>query len=49
MKKNLPTEFVFSLFALRIAVILVHAIYLTIIRPNADEIIEGPHADSCPC
>jgi len=39
MKKNLPTEFVFSLFALLIAVILVHAIYLTIIRPNADEII----------
>ena len=39
MKKNLPTEFVFSLFALLIAVILVHAIYLTVIRPNADEII----------
>jgi biopolymer transport protein ExbB/TolQ len=39
MKKRMPTEFVFSLFALLISVILVHSIYLTIIRPNADAII----------
>jgi len=39
MKKHIPTEFVFSLFALLIAVILVHSIYLTVIRPNADAII----------
>jgi biopolymer transport protein ExbB/TolQ len=39
MKNHLPTEFVFSLFALLISVILVHSIYLTIIRPNADAII----------
>jgi len=39
MKKNMPTEFVFSLFALLISVILVHSIYLTVIRPNADAII----------
>lgn len=37
--KRMPTEFVFSLFALLISVIVVHAIYLTVIRPNADEII----------
>lgn len=39
MKTRMPTEFVFSLFALLIAVILVHSIYLTVIRPNADAII----------
>jgi len=39
MKKRMPTEFVFSLFALLISVILVHSIYLTVIRPNADAII----------
>jgi biopolymer transport protein ExbB/TolQ len=39
MKKHIPTEFVFSLFALLIAVILVHAIYLTVVRPNADAVI----------
>jgi len=39
MSKHIPTEFVFSLFALLISVILVHAIYLTVVRPNADEVI----------
>ena len=39
MKKSMPTEFVFSLFALLISVILVHSVYLTVIRPNADAII----------
>jgi biopolymer transport protein ExbB/TolQ len=39
MKKHIPTEFVFSLFALLISVILVHAIYLTVVRPNADAVI----------
>ena len=39
MKTRMPTEFVFSLFALLIAVILVHSIYLTVIRPNADAIL----------
>jgi biopolymer transport protein ExbB/TolQ len=38
MRKHLPTEFVFSLFALLIAVIVVHSVYLTVIRPNADVI-----------
>ena len=39
MRKQMPTEFVFSLFALLLAVILVHSIYLTVIRPNADAIL----------
>lgn len=37
--KKMPSEFVFHLFALLISVILVHSVYLTVIRPNADEII----------
>ena len=35
-KKNIPVEFVFQLFALIIAVIIVHAFYVTIVRPRAD-------------
>jgi len=38
MKKALPNEFMFQLFALLIAVIFVHAIYVTVIRPNAAEL-----------
>jgi biopolymer transport protein ExbB/TolQ len=37
--KKMPTEFVFHLFALLISVILVHSVYLTVIRPNADAIM----------
>jgi len=36
MKKVFPTEFVYQLFALLIAFILVHALYVTLIRPQAD-------------
>lgn len=36
MKKVFPTEFVFSVFSLLIAFILVHAIYVAVIRPNAE-------------
>lgn len=39
-KKNIPVEFVFQLFALIIAIIVVHAFYVSVIRPNAAEIIE---------
>jgi biopolymer transport protein ExbB/TolQ len=39
MKKRMPTEFVFSVFALLLSVILVHSIYLTVIRPNAAAIL----------
>ena len=36
MKKNtIPVEFVFQLFALIIAIIVVHAFYVSVVRPNA--------------
>ncbi len=38
-KKNLPIEFVYQLFALIIAIIVVHAFYVSVVRPNAVEII----------
>ncbi len=39
-KKNIPIEFVFQLFALIISIIIVHAFYVSIVRPNAAQIIE---------
>ena len=38
-KKNIPIEFVYQLFALIIAVIVVHAFYVSIVRPNAAEVM----------
>ena len=38
--KNIPVEFVFQLFALIIAIIVVHAFYVSVVRPNAAEVIE---------
>ena len=43
-KKNIPVEFVFQLFALIIAVIVVHAFYVSVVRPNAAQIIEEQNA-----
>ena len=43
-KKNIPVEFVFQLFALIIAVIVVHAFYVSVVRPNAEQIIEEQNA-----
>ncbi len=40
MKQKLSSEFLYQLFALLITVILVHAIYVGVIRPNADAILE---------
>jgi biopolymer transport protein ExbB/TolQ len=37
--KKMPSEFMFHLFALLISVILIHSVYLTVIRPNADAVI----------
>jgi len=37
MKKNFPTELVYHVFSLLIAFILVHAIYVTTIRPQAQQ------------
>jgi biopolymer transport protein ExbB/TolQ len=39
-KKNIPVEFVYQLFALLTAVIIVHAFYVSIVRPNATEVLE---------
>ena len=39
-KKNIPVEFVYQLFALIIAIIVVHAFYVSIVRPNATEVME---------
>ncbi|MBT8082165.1 MAG: MotA/TolQ/ExbB proton channel family protein [Gammaproteobacteria bacterium] len=39
-KKDIPVEFVYQLFALIIAIIIVHAFYVSIVRPNAAEVIE---------
>ena len=36
MKKAFPSEFVYQVFSLLIAFILVHALYVTLIRPQAD-------------
>ncbi len=38
-RKNIPVEFVYQLFALIISVILVHAVYVSVVRPNAAEVI----------
>jgi len=41
MKKGLSSEFVFQLVALLSAIILVHALYVAIIRPSADAQLEA--------
>lgn len=38
-KSNIPVEFVFQLFALVIAIIVVHAFYVSVVRPNAEEVL----------
>ncbi len=38
-KRNIPIEFVFQLFALIISIIIVHAFYVSIVRPNANEVL----------
>jgi len=43
-KKTLPVEFIFQMFALIIAIIIVHAFYVSIVRPNAAQIIEEQNA-----
>ena len=39
-KRNIPIEFVFQFFALIISIIVVHAFYVSIVRPNAAQVIE---------
>ncbi len=45
-KKNIPIEFVYQLFALIIAIIIVHAFYVSIVRPNATEVIAQQAIDA---
>ena len=40
MKNKFSSEFMYQVFALFLAVIFVHAVYVGIIRPNADAIVE---------
>lgn len=39
-KRNPLSEFFFQIIALFIAIILVHAVYVTVVRPNADALVE---------
>jgi biopolymer transport protein ExbB/TolQ len=41
MKKGISSEFLFQLFALLTAIILVHAVYVAVIRPSADAQLEA--------
>ncbi len=43
-QKSIPVEFVFQLFALIIAIIVVHAFYVSAVRPNAEQIIAEQNA-----
>ncbi len=40
MKKDFPTEFVYQVFSLLIAIIVVHAVYVAVIRPDARAFIQ---------
>ena len=44
MKHNPVSEFIYQLFALILSIILVHAVYVTVIRPHADTILEQQRA-----
>lgn len=39
MKRRYPNEFLFSLFSLLAAIIVVHAFYVTLVRPNAAAVL----------
>jgi biopolymer transport protein ExbB/TolQ len=40
MKSNIPIDFIYQLFSLIIAIIIVHAVYVAVIRPNASMVLE---------
>ncbi len=44
MKKTPASEFIYQLISLLIAIILVHAVYVTVIRPNAQTILAQQQA-----
>ena len=39
MKRRFPAEFFYQVFALIIAIIVVHAIYVTVVRPRAAAVV----------
>ena len=39
MKKYVPVDFIYQVFSLIVAIIVVHAIYITVVRPTADTIM----------
>ena len=39
MKKTLPFDFIYQVVALVVAIIIVHLVYVTVVRPNADVIL----------
>ncbi len=41
MKRSTESEFIYQLFALLLSVIVVHTIYVALIRPNADAVIQA--------
>lgn len=41
--KNIPIELIYQIFALLIAFIIVHAIYISVIRPQADAFMQQEH------
>jgi biopolymer transport protein ExbB/TolQ len=44
MKHNPISDFLYQLFALILAVIIVHAVYVTVVRPNAQAILDEQRA-----
>ena len=39
MKRSFPIEFAYQAFALVISIILVHAVYVSLVRPNAEAVL----------
>ena len=39
MKRSLPLESIYQVIALFLAIIVVHLVYVTVVRPNADAIL----------
>ena len=46
MKKTLPFEFIYQAIALVVAVIVVHLVYVTVVRPNADATLAAQAAQA---
>ena len=45
MKRNFPSELVYQVFSLLIAFIIVHAFYVTLVRPQASAFLEQEAAN----